>query len=216
MLVFYFFGRYLFQFLGGRKLLSTYILGGVAGWVVYALAYNYLPALVEIGHLPILGASASVLACVIAAATYAPKQIINLFAFQLEFKYLAAIIVVLDILALDDGSNIGGHLAHLGGALFGYIMIKQLQKGKDINRWFEKLLDKLSNLFKRNHRMKVVHNAYKAAPKSKAATQTDEEYNYDKVQAQQKVDRILDKIASGGYPSLTKAEKDFLNKYSAK
>lgn len=216
MAMFFFFGKYLFQFLGGRKLLSTYLLGGIAGLVIYVLGYNFLPALKEFPQLPILGASASVLACVIAAATYAPRKLIRLFSFNLEFRYLAAILVVIDILALDNGSNTGGHLAHLGGALFGFIMIKQLQKGRDINRWFENALDWVFNLFKRNPRMKVVHNAHKAPPRSKAAKQTDEEYNYDRAQAQQKIDRILDKIAAGGYSSLTKSEKEFLNKYSAK
>ncbi len=64
--------------------------------------------------------------------------------------------------------------------------------------------------------MRVVHNSNKAPDKSKAATQSDEEYNYDRAQAQQKIDRILDKINAGGYPSLTKAEKEFLNKFSSK
>jgi len=209
LLMFYFFGRYLFNFLGSRKLLSTYLIGGVAGWVAYVLGYNFLPAL-EGAHGYMIGASASVMACVIAAATYAPNLKINLIFIQVEFKYLAALWVITDIYSLGELENAGGYMAHLGGALYGFLMIKQLQKGNDINAWFERLIDRVSNLFKRNPKMKVVYK------RPEAATQSDEEYNYTQAQAQQKVDAILDKIANGGYGSLTKAEKAFLNKYSAK
>jgi len=90
LIFFFFFGKYLHQFLGDKKLLSTYILGGLAGWLLYALGFNFLPALTENGDSYMIGASASVMACVVAAATYAPNMKINLIIFQLEFKYLAA------------------------------------------------------------------------------------------------------------------------------
>ncbi len=207
MVTFYFFGRYLDQFLGSRKLLSTYILGGLAGWALYAIGYNFIPMFKAMGHGPMWGASAAVIATVVAAATYRPNMKINLIFVQLEFKYLAGLIVLMDFLALDTGVNAGGHLGHLGGALYGFFMIRQLQKGKDMNAWLERLLDRLKNLFRRSPNMKVVYK------KSQAAQQSDEEYNYTKAQAQKKIDKILDKISMGGYDSLTKAEKEFLNKF---
>ncbi len=210
MLLFYFFGRYLDRFLGARKLLSTYILGGIAGWVLYAVGYNFIPMFLEKGHGPMWGASAAVMATVVGAATYSPNMKINIFAFKIEFKYLAAIMVIIDFVSLKSGVNAGGHLGHLGGAIYGFVMVRQLQKGRNINRWMENLIDRISNFGRKKPKMKVVYN------KSKAAVQSDEDYNYTKAQAQQKIDKILDKISHGGYDSLTKAEKAFLNKYSAK
>jgi len=208
MLMFYFFGRYLEQFLGSRKLLSTYFLGGIAGWILYALGYNFIPMFKAMGHGPMWGASAAVIATVVAAATHSPNMKINLILIQVEFKYIAALIVIGDFLSLKSGINSGGHLGHLGGAIYGFLMIKQLQKGLDINAWLETLLDRIANLGSKKPRMRVVYK------KSKAATQSDEDYNYSKAQAQQKIDRILEKISVAGYDSLTNAEKAFLNKYS--
>ncbi len=207
MITFYFFGRYLDQFLGSRKLLSTYILGGIAGWALYAIGYNFIPMFVVKGHGPMWGASAAVLATVLAAATYRPNMKINLLFIQLEFKYIAGAMVIADFLSLKTGINAGGHLGHLGGAIYGFILVKQLQKGRDLNAWFERLVDRIMNLGARRPKMKVVYN------KSKAAEQSDEAYNYSKAQAQQKIDRILDKISVAGYDSLTKEEKKFLNKF---
>jgi len=210
MLTFYFFGQYLFKFLGGRKLLSTYLLGGIAGWLLYALGYNFLPMLVQQGHGPMWGASAAVMATVVAGATYSPNTKINMLFAQIDFKYLAALFVIIDFLALDSGENAGGHLGHLGGAIYGFIMATYIKKGVDINKWFENILDRIANIGKKNPRMEVVYN------RSKAANQSDEDYNFDKAKDQQKIDRILDKISKTGYDGLTKAEKAFLNKYSAK
>jgi hypothetical protein len=133
---------------------------------------------------------------------------INLILIQVEFKYIAAIMVVGDFLSLKSGVNAGGHLGHLGGAIYGFLMIKQLQKGRDINSWLERIIFSVTNRGSKKTKMKVVYK------KSKAATQSDEVYNYSKAQAQQKIDRILEKISVAGYDSLTKAEKAFLNKYS--
>jgi len=208
MLTFYFFGRYLEQFLGSRKLLSTYLIGGIAGWILYAVGYNFIPMFKAMGHGPMWGASAAVLATVVAAATYRPNMKINLIFIQVEFKYIAAIMVIGDFLSLKSGVNAGGHLGHLGGAIYGFLMIKQLQKGRDINSWLERIIASITNRGSKKTKMKVVYK------KSKAATQSDEVYNYTKAQAQQKIDRILEKISVAGYDSLTKAEKAFLNKYS--
>ena len=208
MLTFYFFGRYLEQFLGSRKLLSTYLIGGIAGWILYVVGYNFIPMFKAMEHGPMWGASAAVLATVVAAATYRPNMKINLILIQVEFKYIAAIMVVGDFLSLKSGVNAGGHLGHLGGAIYGFLMIKQLQKGRDINSWLERIIFSITNRGSKKNKMKVVYK------KSKAGTQSDEVYNYSKAQAQQKIDRILEKISVAGYDSLTKAEKAFLNKYS--
>ena len=135
----YFLGRIFQDLLGEKRLVSTYILGGLSGAVVYILAYNLFPVFSDV--LPFasaLGASASVMAIIIAIATKAPNYIIRLiFLGDVKLKYIAAVFVVLDLISLGGG-NAGGHFAHLGGALFGFMYIKRLDAGIDMSLGFYK------------------------------------------------------------------------------
>ncbi len=205
MLWLYWFGMIFLHYFDNKKLLSVYIVGGLAGAALYILSFNIFPLFDQV--LPMsyaLGASASVIAIVIAISVYAPNHTINLLFFgPVQLKYIAAFSIVLDILSIAS-SNAGGHIAHLGGALFGYLYISQLRKGKNITKGFDRFMDKIFSLFKPQDKFKVTYKR----PVS------DYEYNKDKATKQKGVDEILDKIAKSGYDSLTKKEKEILFKNS--
>jgi membrane associated rhomboid family serine protease len=204
MLVLYFGGQIFMQFLNGKKLVSTYVLGGLAGGLLYILAFNIFPAFKVLMPVSIaLGASASVMAVLVSAAAYVPNFVVRLmFIGNVKLKYVAMGYVVLDLISIPQ-SNAGGHIAHLGGALFGFLYIQQLKKGKDFTSGFSRLLDYLASFFKPRKKMKVVY-------KKTGKTKTDHEYNKQKINNQKAVDAILDKIKKSGYDSLTGAEKAIL------
>lgn len=202
MVALYTMGQVFVSVQGFKKLTAVYIMGGLAGYFLFALSFNFLDVFkVKYGSY-VLGASAAVMAITVAAATLRPKQILYLFgAVKLELMWLAAILVLLDLASVPSGVNSGGHIGHIGGAAFGYIYARQIQKGKDLGRWLNNFLDKIKSLFA-TRKMKVASN--NARPKS------DEVFNLEKKARQKKIDAILDKIGKSGYDSLSKDEKDFL------
>ena len=214
MLVFFFVGRIFEQNLGSKKLLSTYVIGGAVGALVHFLATNGFPLLNEFGHHPTLGASASVMAVFTAIGFYAPKLEVNLFGvFKVRLIVLAAIYLFLDFIRLAQIDHVA-HFAHLGGALWGFIMATYLKQGKDISKWFDQLISKINQLFSKRKKIKVVYSKKKKTTYSDQSRKTpprdNYQYNEDKKKRQEKIDMILDKIKDSGYESLTKAEKDFL------
>lgn len=192
MLWLYWLGLIFLDFLNKRQFVFTYLAGGIMGALIYLLAYNLIP--VFRGPLEtsiLLGSSASVMAVVFATATLVPDFTIRLLFFGgVKLKYLALAYFILDIIGI--GSNPGGSIAHIGGALLGFFYIQQLKSGKD-----------LSNILKRKSKLKVVKNN---AATSRPATLPDQET----------IDKILDKISHSGYDSLTKTEKEQLFKASKK
>ncbi|MFP5471386.1 MAG: rhomboid family intramembrane serine protease [Bacteroidia bacterium] len=201
------FGRIFLTFLGTKKFLAIYLLGGIVGYLFYATSYNLFPYFSNQIGTPIVGASAAIMAIMAATVTLSPNYEIRLFLipFNIKIIWIGLLFFLQDIFALKGSFNLGGSLAHIGGAVFGYIAILQLQKGKDILRWFEVIIDKIESIFKPS-KLKVSYRS----PKAKSKPMTDEEYNLNKKERQQKVDAILDKIKQSGYESLTKTEKDFL------
>jgi membrane associated rhomboid family serine protease len=200
-------GKLFLKLLNPKQLLSTYILGGFFGGALFIITYNYMPAFEQLTNgASTVGASASVLAIVIASATYTPNYAIQfpLIGF-LKLKHIAIFIVILDILSIPKG-NAGGHIAHLGGALFGYLYIKQLQKGNDLSINFSNFLEKLMNTFKTKSKLEKVHKR----------AQSDHEFNSEKANKQKEIDKILEKIANSGYDSLSKEERNMLFSASKK
>ncbi len=210
MIILYFAGRYFVSYISGKRALTVYFLGAIFGALLYMLSYNLFPAFSQVGDSYLLGASASVMAILIGIATYIPYMTIRLlFLGSVKFWWIAAFFVILDIIQIPAG-NAGGHLAHLGGALFGYMYASQLKKGNDIGAWFEKLMDGLLSMLiprKKKSPLKTVH---KSKTHKRAARNT--KTNSVKNPNQARIDAILDKISKSGYDSLTKDEKDFLFK----
>jgi membrane associated rhomboid family serine protease len=207
MLWLYWFGRIFLEYLDQKKLVAVYLLGGISGAIVYVLSFNIFPVFEEqIAASVAIGASASVMAIVIAIAAYVPNYTLNLFLFgRIRIIYIALTIFVLTSI-MDFSVNSGGKLAHIGGALFGYFYVLNIRKGRDIGKWINKALDSIATLFKPRQKLKVTYK--------KPAT--DYDYNKVKAEHQVKINIILDKISKGGYDSLTKAEKEFLFKTSNK
>ena len=218
MLGLYWFGIITQDMIGKPKILPIYILGGIFGGVLYMLAYNLFP--VFSSALPMatcIGASAAVMAIVLAAATIAPEYEMGLLFFGvIKIKWIALAYVVLDLINMQHG-NAGGHIAHLGGAFFGFMYIKLLQNGTDLATPFFKVSDFVSNLFKKKNKMKVeykreyVYTNTNTSNQNKKANTKIQKENKTK---QEQLDDILDKINRSSYDSLTKEEKDFLFKIS--
>ncbi len=209
MLWLFWFGKIFLQYLTEKQLLSTYLLGGLAGAAFYLILLNLMPWLSDYLSASMMGASAAIMAIVIAISFYVPDFTIFLLFFgPVKLKYIALFSIVIDVLMIAS-YNAGGHIAHLGGALYGYLFIMQYRKGKDIGRWLNNFLDDLVTVFSFRRRLRVTH-------KKTVREMSDEEYNMRKAASQKEIDRILDKIAQSGYESLTKAEKDTLFRMSNK
>ena len=192
MLWLYWMGQIFEEYLGNKRTIGLYIMGGLAGALFYLLAYNLLPAFTRLHAADsalIVGASASVMAIVVATATLLPNYTISLILFgPVKLKWLVFVILVIDFLGVV-GPNAGGEIAHLGGALFGFLYIKQLKRGHD---WIGS-----------------IGNIFKARPKLKVAAKNFNK-NSPEYPRQDEIDRILDKISQSGYDSLTKQEKEIL------
>lgn len=209
MIMLYVGGRLFSDFIGTGKLTVNYILGGLFGALFFVLAFNLFPVFSEVRSVAVaLGASASVLAIFIAISVYMPDfELPLLLLGRIKLKYIAIVFVLIDILSIERG-NPGGHIAHLGGAFWGFFYAKRLLAGKDpsspINRWMKSL----GSLFSRTPRMRVRYQWGRPL--------TDDEYNDQRADRQKEIDRILDKISQSGYESLTSKEKELLFKVSGK
>ncbi len=208
MLWLYWFGRIFLQYFSNRTLVSLYIMGGVCGALTYILAFNTIPYYVNMLNgwkqmqisPPLIGASAAVMAIVMGAAFYRPKVRINLlFLGSINIKYIALVIFILDFLALGKDANPGGHLAHIGGGLIGYIFAIQYKKGRDITAWLGKMIDIFTNLFKpvKKSKLKVTYKR----------SENNTTQNRQKSNDQEIIDAILDKLKQSGYSSLSADEK---------
>ena len=195
------FGRLFLSFFSAKHLRGLYILGGLFGGLMYVLAYNVFPYFEEaVFHSYLLGASASVLAIVVATAVRAPEYLVQfMFIGMVRLKSVALFMVALDLLFMTSG-NAGGHIAHLGGALAGWWFASGLSSGHDATKWINGVLDWVDRGWKptaRKPKMKV-HYSDK---------QKDYDFNARKKERAAEVDRILDKLRKSGYGSLTEEEK---------
>ncbi|MCQ2376132.1 MAG: rhomboid family intramembrane serine protease [Salinivirgaceae bacterium] len=201
MLWLYWFGQIFTEYFKGRQLLNVYLVGGLAGAVLFVLCYNVFPAFSNVSEwASAIGASAAVYAVVVAAAVYVPNYTMNLLLLgPVKIKWIAVFAIVSDLAFMLEG-NTGGHIAHLGGALFGWCYIVYMQRGIDITRWFSRLVESFEMLFKPKPKMKVEYGR----------PETDRQYNNRKHAEQQQIDAILEKIAKSGYDALTAEEKEIL------
>lgn len=188
-----------------KQLLGLYVSGGLFAGIIYLISYNLFPALINLSA-AVVGASASVMAILFAVATYAPNmQLRLLIVGNVKLWHIAIVFLIIDFLQLSS-TNTGGHLAHLGGALFGYIFTLQLKKGTDLTNWFTNTVvffQKITDTRKRTP-FKKVHRNFKPKPKPEPSKIVQKDT------VQQQIDAILDKISKSGYESLSKAEKEYL------
>ncbi|MDX6189991.1 rhomboid family intramembrane serine protease [Flavobacterium sp. Fl-318] len=203
MMVLNFASNLFLTFFTQKQYLGLYLLSAVFAGVVFALSYYFLNSAASI-----VGASAAIMAILVATTTYQPLMNIRLLLIgNVKLWHITAVILILDLMQFRLG-NMGGHISHLAGAVFGFIFIKLLQNGTDLSIVVSKTIDFFSNLFRKSPTtpFKTVHKNYKKPtekPISKIVT---------KDKTQQQIDEILDKISQSGYDCLTKEEKEFLFK----
>ena len=201
MLWLYWFGRLFLNFYSSKHLRGLYVLGGLCGGLLYMISYNIFPYFegsVEIATL--VGASASVLAIVVATAVREPEFPVQfMFIGTVRLKYVALFMVLFDLLFMTS-SNAGGHIAHLGGAAAGFWFTMGLAKGTDPTKWINAVLDFFSRGFKmpkRKPKMKVHYGN----------RQQQYDYNARKKADEDEINRILEKLRKSGYGSLSEDEK---------
>jgi len=201
LLVLYWFGRIYLDYYTPGQLLGLYLLGGFAGGMVYIAAFNIFPAFAGImTYSSLLGASAAIIAILMAAAIRDPNREIMLFLIgNIPLKYLAVFLIISYIAGIST-SNAGGNFAHLGGALMGWIFVSLEKRGKDPTKFISYLRLNASP-FRKRKKIRIVHTQ---------VPRDDHEYNRQKATDHEELNRILDKIGNEGYESLTKAEKDLL------
>ncbi|MBO3699648.1 rhomboid family intramembrane serine protease [Roseivirga sp. E12] len=212
MLWMYWFGRIIAEYLGQNKLLGFYFWGGIGGGLFYILVYNLFPFFADaVPYANLLGASAGVTAIVVGAATFQPNFTVNLILIgPVKLKYIAAFSVVASLLQ-STGSNAGGEIAHLGGALVGYFGMVQLQKGNDWSKPIVSFIIWVKSLFKPQPKIKVSYKKEASSrPKAKASKRASAKTSSKKETSQAEIDAILDKISDKGYDALSKEEKQKL------
>ena len=204
MLWLYWIGKIFVEYAGSKRLVGVYLLGGISGGILYLLVSLAFPLFFYNTFL--LGASAGVMAVVIATAVLLPDYIIQLLFFgPVRLKYLALVSFLLTSI-LDISENTGGKISHIGGALFGLVFMLRYKNGKDLTKPVVNFLDRMQSLFSGRSKIKISYRK----------KVSDEEYNQNARARQAKIDQILDKISRSGYDALTKEEKDFLFKASGR
>ena len=207
MLWLYWFGQIFLTAFGEKQMVGLYLWGGIAGGLLYLLSYNLFPYFEGKQGL-MCGASASIIAIVVATAFRMPDYKINLlFLGAISLKYIAIVTILIDLLSVTS-ANGGGHIAHLGGALLGYWFIVRWEKGKDLTAPLNRLIDRIVTACKPRPRIRVKRPSARTTYRSTSSRpETDMEYRARKKRESDEIDAILDKIKKSGYTSLTAEEK---------
>ena len=210
MLNLYWFGQLVREYLGDRRLVSIYILGALAGAVFFLLTYNFVPAFREGLGTPMVGASAAVTAIIVAGATLLPDYTFMLILIgPVKIKWIAAVVVLISLAGVNGG-NPGGEIAHLGGALLGFVFIRQLQAGRDLGRPVQVVGNWFIRLTSRPPAMRVSSSPRRPEPVAASANSPARKPAAPGQPPQDEIDTILDKISRSGYESLSKDEKQKL------
>ncbi len=211
MVFLYFAGKLFEQLFDQKRLLYTYILGGIFGGLLEIIAHLIFRKL-QLTDDIVIGASGAIMAVFVSIAFHRPNLKVNLFGIlPVRLIILAGIFILMDLLNLDKADGTA-HFAHLGGAILGFISIQNLHSSSNIVNAFQIFMQRISGLFDRKNRTPRM----KVKKGGNARMKTDEEYNEEAKFKQEKTDAILDKISKSGYESLSKKEKDFLFNQSKK
>lgn len=191
-------GKIFCSYLSEKHLWITYIVGGIFGNLFYMVSYNLFPAFQGvISASYAIGASGAIMAIMAAITAQQPNHTLSLlFIGNVKLKWLTCFFIIIDIINIDNG-NPGGHLAHLGGVIYGFLSMIFLKKGTQFK-------------FRKRKRERKQKYATASNFEYNKRPESDEQYNARKVEEKAKIDAILDKISKNGYDSLTKEEKDFL------
>lgn len=190
MIMLFYFGNILVNYFGDKRLLNVFFNGILFGGIIYIISYNLFPVFTGVSS-KMIGSSAGVMAILFYITSYNPNHTIRFFFLNIKLLYIAIFLLLMDIIQIPV-ENSGGHIAHLGGALIGFLMFRSF-KGIDF-------VDIYTNFSTKKNNRRIKRN------------KTFSGSNFD----QKKIDSILDKISESGYESLTKEEKNYLFKASNK
>ncbi|RYY55279.1 MAG: rhomboid family intramembrane serine protease [Chitinophagaceae bacterium] len=212
MLWLWVFGYILQDLTGTKKLVPLYLYGALGGALVFILAYNIFPGLrPQLPYQTLIGASAGVMAIAVAVTTISPGyRVLPVLNGGIPIWIIMIIYLIIDLAGIPSG-NTGGHLAHLAGALMGFLFVVSFRRGYDWGAWINNFFEWINNLFnpEKPKRGRVIKSELfyksKSQPYKKTANVTE-----------QRIDEILDKISVKGYDSLTDDEKDLLKRASGK
>ena len=192
-LLLYYFGNLFLDFFSKRDFLIYYFSGIIFGGLIYLVSYNIFPALMKVNS-SLVGASAGIMAILIGIATKIPNYAMQFrFIGGIKLWHIAIGVLILDIIQMPI-QNTGGHIAHLGGALIGFLLTTKINKGKNLSSLFSFI-----KISKKQSPLKTVYK--NTNPISNSRTSSNH---------QRKIDAILDKISKSGYETLSQSEKDFL------
>lgn len=201
MFLLYFIGRIFSDLYGSKRLLESFLYGGIVGGLIYMISALVLPNVSMASYL--IGASGGVMAVIVATGFLQPNYQMPVFTYRVPLKYIVLIaFIISSVLNIDE--NTGGKVAHFGGALYGYLFAFYLPKGLDLNKKITQFLTNIGTFFKPKPKIKVVH-------KNQSHTRTE-----PSKKSQEEMDKILDKISKYGYDNLSKEEKDYLFNFSKK
>ena len=220
MLPLWWFGRMYQADVGSRKMLSTYVIGGLAGFAALLACVHLLPQLQGYEDRWVLGSSSALFAVIGATAARNPNRKVNFVLFgTVQLQHIALGIVALDYFVRRD-HDMAAMIGHLGGVLMGYLLVAQERKGRNLAGWLEWIFDAFMSMLPSKGGGKSVKFRIfkKRKPKQKAHSRpkSDDEFNAERKDKSDRVDAILDKISRHGYDHLTKEEKEFLFKQSSK
>ena len=202
MFTLFWFGRIFTMYFSEKQLVGLYLFGGLLAAMFYVIAYNIFPYYSQSLHQSLLlGASGSIMAIIVATAFRSPDMEMQLlFLGGIKLKYIAIFFVLTSLFGITS-NNGGGELAHLGGALAGYLFVVSLRQGRDLTKGMSRILDVIHNFFG-PRKLRVKPNTSR-----RNSTMSDAEYNMNKVRKMAEIDKILDKIKTSGYESLSTEEK---------
>ena len=230
MFALWMFGSVIERVWGPKKFLFYYICCGVGAgftqelvqYITYSMediaAYQYVNAGgvqmstdAYINLWTTIGASGAVYGILLAFGMIFPNERLFIipFPFPIKAKWLILGYIAIELFSAMSGPGDGvAHMAHLGGMLFGFLLIRYWQKHPDSSAGFgrsrgQEFFDNL----KRKYDARQNQQHMKAEHTSDPRRETDEEYNARQRKNQEEVDAILDKIRKSGYDSLTKEEK---------
>ena len=187
MILFYYFSTLFLNLFSGDYLIALFCSGIFTGGLLFVFSYSFFPVFGGV-NASLIGSSAGVISVVIFMSTYSPNSTLRILFFNIKLIYIGIILVIFDLAQLPI-SNSGGHIAHLGGALFGFFAGTKMKNGENIFNY----LKKTTSLTRKKNQRPV-----------------DTKLNI-KNNKQKKIDKILDKINQSGFDSLTSEEKKALN-----
>jgi len=217
MLMLFWFGRIIGDFLGDHRVLPLYLMGGIVGALFMILIAAVFPIAV-LQNVMMVGASASVMALAAAAATLTPDYRMRLILLgEVPIRYIVIGLIVIDFLQIVSMNNVGGYLAHLGGVLFGWIYIRMMQEGRDLTHPLQSFFSKISKVT-----VFPIENS-KNPVRKRVFQMQQSTYNFmdsnnekPEMDHEERLNTILDKIKNHGYQSLKDDEKSFLFEASKK